>query len=491
MTNKNDLSYEANETEGQSKVSVPHYDKADRDHMRRLLKKAASLIDLIAKNIVPLGSYDSADLVDALAARIGYENEKQKDELELQELKDDRQVLINLYGAAKRGPDLPQLYAQLGNLLRKYGLFDEEVVLLENAIADGIFNDDHLITVKERLRKAGQYREADDACMSEQERIAETLRRELQKKPLNEAEIDTALKQCTDDAVLYDIACNNEPDPKMIGIRGAAARRICSRDYMYALSSHLQYSARTSMILNLYDPLEGDDLFIARTILTDPVGANKTHMLLFCKDEALLMLGRLYVYGAVRTCTDCLHYIGSRFPEAYKEMEPQDKLRCKQEWLAHAADLAMDILSEDEAVRSRVSGTADVDSETLYFFASIHHRDPAVRIECARKLKNQMRIAYVGSWTSDDKIKKELSVRINNTRIITEVLYGDYSGADLIFGFKKPDDLTIQDRFCVEIMKNNPDPAIREHVRTELIKGKVEIPGADLTRPDPFWNPER
>ena len=36
-------------------------------------------------------------------------------------------------------------------------------------------------------------------------------------------------------------------------------------------------------------------------------------------------------------------------------------------------------------------------------------------------------------------------------------------------------------------MKNNPDRTIREHVRTELLRGNVEIPGVDLSKPDPLF----
>lgn len=273
----------------------------------------------------------------------------------------------------------------------------------------------------------------------------------------------------------------------MVSIREKAARHIWSRDYRYALSSHLQHAARTSMILNLYDSLDGDDLFIARTILTDPKDVNKAHMLIFCKDESLLMLGWKYVSGEKRFCANLLHNMGSVFPEAYMEMTPQDKARCEQEWLAHAAELALKLLSEDKAVSDRLSGPASVDSEPLRFFLSFHHPRLAVRWWHARKLKNQARIFYAGSWTSDDKIKECLSVKVNNSRVITELVYGDLSGADLVFAFRKPEDLTLQDRFLVEIMKNNPDPAIREHVRKELLKGKVEIPGVDLTKPDPLF----
>ena len=308
----------------------------------------------------------------------------------------------------------------------------------------------------------------------------EKLRRALQKRLPDETEIMAALEQCKDDAVLYDIACSNDTDPRRIPVREKAARMIRSRDYRYALSTHILNSARTSMILNLYDPLEGDDLFIARTILTDPRDDNKAHMLLYCRDEALLMLGWRYVYGARRMCTDRLHDMRSRFPEAYIEMSPQDKSRCEQEWLAHAADLALDLLSEDEAVRGRISDAAAVDSDSLHFFLSFHHPRKALRWWHARKLEDPVRIAYVGSWTSDDEIKEKLSVKVNSTSLITDMIYGDLSGADLVFGFRKPEDLTLQDRFCVEIMKNHPDPAIREHVRAELLRGNVEIPGVDL-----------
>ena len=460
------------------KILVFRYDKADRDHMRRLLQKSSQLIDLIAEDKVPWGSPASVEAIDSIVAEIGYENEEPKDEYDLQELQDDRYSIINFYGAVKKIPAFLPLYGELGKLLRKYGLFDEEVILLENAVANGGFSDRDLAEIKDRLKNALQYREADDASLSDSERVAENLRRLMRKKPLDEAGINTLLEQCTDDTVLYDIACDTERNTEMTFIREKAARSLRSRDYRYALSSHLYCTARTSMILDLHDSLEGDELFIARTILTDPNDENKAHMLIYCKDEALLMLGWRYVYGAGWICKERLHDMGSRFPEAYQEMDPQDKTQCEQEWLGHAAELALEILSEDEAVRERLSGKADVDSDPLHFFLSIHHPSPAKRWWHARKLKNPVRIAYVGSWTSDDQIKESLSVRMNSTRLIAEMIYGDDSGMDaldLVFVFKKPEDLTLQDRFCMEIMKNHPDRNIREHVRTELLRGNVEI----------------
>ena len=93
----------------------------------------------------------------------------------------------------------------------------------------------------------------------------------------------------------------------------------------------------------------------------------------------------------------------------------------------------------------------------------------------------------MGSWTEDNQIKQALSVRINSTSLITEMLFGDLSGADLVFGFRKPEDLTLQDRFCIAIMKNHPDREIREHVRKELLRGDITIIGVDLTKPDPLY----
>ena len=186
----------------EDKVFVPRYDRADRNHMRRFLQKAAPIIKLIADDRVPWGSPASAELVDSLAAEIGYECEEQMEDDALQELREDRQVLVNLYGAEKKKPNLPELYGELSKLLRKYGLFDEEVVLLEEAVAYGHLSGSNLVIVKDKLKDALRLREADDASLSESEWIEAQLRRALRKRPLNREEITTALELCSDDAVL-------------------------------------------------------------------------------------------------------------------------------------------------------------------------------------------------------------------------------------------------------------------------------------------------
>ena len=194
----------------EDKVFVPRYDKADRNHMRRFLQKAAPIIKLIADDRVPWGSPASAELVDSLAAEIGYECEEQMEADALQELREDRQVLVNLYGAEKKKPNLPELYGELSRFLRKYGLFDEEVVLLEEAVAYGHLSGSNLVAVKDRLKSALRLREADDASLSESEWIEAQLRRALRKRPLNREEITTALELCSDDALLYDVAANTD-----------------------------------------------------------------------------------------------------------------------------------------------------------------------------------------------------------------------------------------------------------------------------------------
>ena len=169
-------------------------------------------------------------------------------------------------------------------------------------------------------------------------------------------------------------------------------------------------------------------------------------------------------------------------------MDPARRRQCERDWLAYAAELVRSkLILEDDAVRERVSYIASVDSEPLDLFLSIHHPRKAVRCWYAGKLENPGNIAYTGSWTSDDEVKEKLSVKINSTELITDMLFGNLSAMDLVFGFKKPEDLTLQDRFCVEIMKNHPDRAIREHVRKELLRGNIGIPGIDLTEPDPLY----
>ena len=457
-------------------VNVPRYDKPDRDHMRRLLQKASPLINLIADNQVPLGSYESAELIDSLTAVIWNGNEKQKDDDALQELKDDRYSLINLFGAVKKEPAFLPLYVQIGDLLHKYGLFDEEIVLLENSISDSNFSEADLKDVKNRLCIAMRYRDSDDAAMNESEQITNNLRRALQEKPLDISQIETMLKQCTDDRMLYDIACNTDKDPEMKSIREKASLKIENRDYQYVLSTHIFNPARTSMILNLHDSLQGDELFIARTILTDPNDTNKGHMLLYCRSEELLMLGWKYVYGEKRFSAEKLHGMGSSYPAAYENMNPQERAETEKKWLMYASETALEIILEDDAVRDRLSDPSSVNSEPLHLFLSIHHPRKAIRWWHAKQLTNPVYIAYVGSWTLDDQIKEALSTKINSTEQITDMIFGDLSGMDLVFGFRKPEDLALQDRFCFEILKNHPDPTIREHVRKELLRAKVEIP---------------
>ena len=54
------------------------------------------------------------------------------------------------------------------------------------------------------------------------------------------------------------------------------------------------------------------------------------------------------------------------------------------------------------------------------------------------------------------------------------MVYGDLSAVDLVFGFRKPEDLTLQDRFLAEIAKNNPDSSIREYAQEVLLRIEAE-----------------
>ncbi|MBP5751023.1 MAG: hypothetical protein J6X24_09560, partial [Firmicutes bacterium] len=234
------------------RVNVTPYDKEDRDYMRRFLQKASPIIDSIASDKIPFGSYASAELTDLLADMIGYEKRKQDDEGALQELISDRQSLINLFGALKKEPGFLPLYAETGKLLRKYGLFDEEAILLENAIAENRFNGTDLDSAKSRLARAIDLRQTDYADMSEAEQTAEDLRKAIRKNPAGRDEIEPVIGKCGDDVVLYEFACNDSLPSCLAFVRAEAARRIKSRDYQYALVSHAQSLVKRTVILNLF-----------------------------------------------------------------------------------------------------------------------------------------------------------------------------------------------------------------------------------------------
>ncbi len=487
MTDNSNLSDELFKAEEQHLAAVPVYYRPVRNQMRQLLKKASSLIDLSTAEQASFGSAETADLVDSLAAELGYEHDGECEDDVLQERMTDRYSLINLYAAVKTDPCNLSLYIRLCNLLRKYGLFEEEAALLETAVAENRFSGTDLAALNERLLAARQYRDADAAQTAASEQFANTLRNELQKSPPDVPRIKALLEQCQDDALLYEIACSTGRDEDLRSIREKAAQLIQNRDVQYALSSQIHNPSRTAMILNLYDSLEGDELFVARTILLDPKDENKIHMMLYCEDEELLMLGWKYVFGARKVCTDRLHAIGSRWPDAYMDMDPKERAEWEEMWMISAAETALDLISEDRAVQARTAGTVSTDSEPLYFFLSLQHPRKAIRWWYGKKLKNPVYIAYTGSWTNDDPVKEALSIKIRNAELITEMIFGDLSAAEPVFGFRKPEDLTLQDRFLIEIMRNHPDRTIREHVRSEVLRGNISIPGVDLTQPDPLY----
>ena len=236
MAEKNNVSEETGNTEEMSRRSPLNYDKTERDRMRFLLQKSSRIIDLIASGEVPLGTAATVKLIDSLAEELGYEPEEQDEDDELQEVKDDRYSLINLYAAVKKEPGFLPLYAEIGQVLRKYGLFNEEVVLLENAVEEGYFKEADKTEANERLLGALLRRDADDAVMTEEERTAETLRRELQKPQPDVPLIKELVNQCTDDAVQYEAACSTDRNPEMKAVREKAARNIHNRDFQYALS---------------------------------------------------------------------------------------------------------------------------------------------------------------------------------------------------------------------------------------------------------------
>lgn len=127
---------------GVIQASVPNYDLERREEMKNYL--------------VSIG-----DRIDFMASSRGNGYEEQITGYELKKAGKHKEAMLYFYVAVKKGWNLPELYIQLGILLRKYGLFDEEVKLLKYAINNCDFNDACLSRVSDRLKKAEQILIAD------------------------------------------------------------------------------------------------------------------------------------------------------------------------------------------------------------------------------------------------------------------------------------------------------------------------------------------
>lgn len=125
------------------KITVPKYDVAKREEMRDYIKSIENRVIEMAKTK-------------------GYGFEEQIKGYELKAEGNDKGALLYFYVAGKKGWDLPQLYLQHGIVLRKYGLFEEEVQLLKDAIKNCNFNDTCLASVSDRLKKAEAILKADN-----------------------------------------------------------------------------------------------------------------------------------------------------------------------------------------------------------------------------------------------------------------------------------------------------------------------------------------
>ena len=96
-------------------ISIPRYNIKKRDEMRQFLVENLSKINGFIKT--------SGD---------GYEEEIKG--IELKKEGKDEEALIQFCISIGKGADFPALYNQTGIVLRKYGLFDEEILVLEAGI---------------------------------------------------------------------------------------------------------------------------------------------------------------------------------------------------------------------------------------------------------------------------------------------------------------------------------------------------------------------
>lgn len=119
-------------------VSIPNYNTKKRDEMRQFLMKNLSKINEFVKT--------PGD---------GYEEEIKG--IELKKEGRDEEALIQFCISIGKGADFPALYNQAGIVLRKYGLFDEEILVLEAGIKN-IRYDRARSGIKDRYNTAVQIR---------------------------------------------------------------------------------------------------------------------------------------------------------------------------------------------------------------------------------------------------------------------------------------------------------------------------------------------
>ena len=289
-----------------------------------------------------------------------------------------------------------------------------------------------------------------------------------------------ALKECTDDEFLYQVA-ESAPRNRLYSYGDIAADAIRSEEYRYAMLSS-SIPGRRSLLHNLAISRELDEMLAVRVLLTDSYDENKRESLYVIRSEALLMLALMKSMAYRKTAAERLHEIGSAFPERYyREMDQAGQEAVLKEWYAEACDYAERLIRIDEEMDAKLSESVEIDSAMLTVFLAACHPDQERAGVYALKIRSESLAAYAGAVTENVVVRRILSRKIHREDLLDELPYPDSFRAEPLL---IRDTFEKRTEFCLEVLQNTEREETWEYLRERMEKAGMVIP-EDLPRRAP------
>ncbi len=287
----------------------------------------------------------------------------------------------------------------------------------------------------------------------------------------NNKAFKNAIKECTDDELLYQIA-ERSPQSKIFSYGDIASAGIRSNEYRYAVISST-IRGRKALVHDLAINRELDEMLAIRILLTDSYDENKRESMYVINSEALLMLAFLKSMSYRVTAKERLSEIGSKYPGRYFAIGMEEKENILRQWYGEACDHAERLIEMDKEIDEKISPSIDIDSSLLICFLAACHPDQAKRIEYARMITSEYLSAYVGVLTDDVHVKRILSRKIHSEDLICSLPYCDSFGMESLL-IKDTYEKRVE--FCLEVLRNTDSEETRELLMKRMEKAEIEIP---------------
>ena len=272
-----------------------------------------------------------------------------------------------------------------------------------------------------------------------------------------------ALRLCTDDKLLYQIA-KKAPQKRLFSFGDVAASAIGSEEYRYAMiSSYIK--GRRTLIHDLAVSRELDEMLAIRILLTDSNTENKRESLYVIGSEAMLMLAWLQSFSYKTDAKEKLKEIGSVYPERYFEIEQEEKDKVLKTWYVQACEYAERLVDMDKMIAEKTDSNVYIDSSMLIGFLAACHPDQIKRTRYAEMITSEELASYVGTISDYLDVKTALSGKIHSKDLLDWLPYTD-SIIDPPFPIKDKPENHIA--FCLEILKNTDDEETREYLKERM-----------------------